>query len=64
VTLLADEYVRDAIVRGLLRRRTDLDLVRESDVGLSEADDPTTLSWAAVERRLVLTKLMRAGRPA
>ncbi len=62
--LLANEYFRDAIVRGLLRRRPSLGRVRESDVGLGEADDPSTLSCAAVERRLVLTKLMRAGRPA
>ncbi len=53
--LLADENFRGAIVRGLLRRRPDLDLVRVPDVGLMEADDPTILAWAASEGRLVLT---------
>ena len=53
--LLADENFRGAIVRGLLRRRPDLDLVRVPDVGLGEADDPTILDWAAAEGRLVLT---------
>jgi len=55
VKLLADENFRGAIVRGLLRRRPDLDLVRVPDVGLMEADDPTILAWAATEGRLVLT---------
>jgi predicted nuclease of predicted toxin-antitoxin system len=55
VKLLADENFRGAIVRGLLRRRPNLDLVRVTDVGLGEVDDPTILSWAADEGRLVLT---------
>jgi Domain of unknown function (DUF5615) len=55
VKLLADENFRGAIVRGLLRRRPDLDLVRVPDVGLIEADDPTILAWAAAEGRMVLT---------
>lgn len=53
--LLADENFRGAIVRGLLRRRPDLDLVRVPDVGLAGADDPSILAWAAAEGRLVLT---------
>jgi hypothetical protein len=55
VKLLADENFRGAIVRGLLRRRPDLDLVRVPDVGLTEADDPAVLAWAADEGRIVLT---------
>jgi len=43
-------------VRGLLRRaRGLLDLVRVQDVGLSAADDPLVLAWAAEAERLVLT---------
>lgn len=53
--LLSDENFRGAIVRGLLRRRPSLDLVRVPDVGLTEADDPAILAWAATEGRLVLT---------
>lgn len=43
------------IVRGLLRRRPDLDLVRVQDVGLLGHDDPTVLEWAAQEGRILLT---------
>jgi predicted nuclease of predicted toxin-antitoxin system len=38
-----------------LRRRPDIDLVRVQDVGLSGEDDPTILSWAASENRILLT---------
>jgi predicted nuclease of predicted toxin-antitoxin system len=55
VKLLVDENFRGAIVRGLLRRRPELDLVRVPDVGLGAADDPTILAWSATEDRLVLT---------
>jgi Domain of unknown function (DUF5615) len=53
--LAADENFRGAIVRGLLRRRPDLDLVRVQDVGLTGAGDPEVLAWAAREQRLLLT---------
>jgi hypothetical protein len=53
--LAADENFNGAIVRGLLRRRSDVDLVRVQDAGLREADDPTILAWAAAERRVLLT---------
>lgn len=53
--LLADENFHGAIVRGLLRRTQNLDLVRVPDVGLIEADDPTVLAWAATAGRVVLT---------
>ena len=53
--LAADENFNNDIVRGLLRRKPDLDIVRVQDVGLSEADDPTLLEWAAQEGRVLLT---------
>jgi len=52
---LADENFNNDIVRGLLRRKTDLDIVRVQDVGLSGADDPTILEWAAREGRVLFT---------
>ena len=52
---LADENLNNDIVRGLLRRKTDLDIVRVQDVGLSDADDPTVLEWAAREGRVLFT---------
>jgi hypothetical protein len=53
--LAADVNFNNDIVRGLLRRRPDVDIVRVQDVGLSEADDPTVLEWAAQEGRILLT---------
>jgi len=41
--LLADENFDNTIVRGFLRRRTNIDIVRVQDVGLSGEDDPTIL---------------------
>lgn len=55
LTLAADENFNNNIVRGLLRRRPDIDIVRIQDVGLSGADDPTVLAWAAEEGRILLT---------
>jgi len=52
---LADENFDNTIIRGLLRRQPDIDIVRVQDVGLSGKDDPTVLEWAAQERRILLT---------
>lgn len=51
----ADEDFDNDIVRGLLRRQPGLNIVRVQDVGLSGADDPTVLDWAAREQRVLLT---------
>ena len=53
--LAADENFNNIVVRGLLRRKPELDIVRIQDVGLSGADDPTVLEWAAREGRILLT---------
>ena len=53
--LAADENFNSDIVRGLVRRKPDVDIVRVQDVGLSGADDPTILEWAAREGRVVVT---------
>lgn len=53
--LAADENFNRNIVRGLRRRQADIDIVRIQDVGLSGADDPTVLAWAAQEGRVLLT---------
>ncbi|MGB3292078.1 MAG: DUF5615 family PIN-like protein [Phormidesmis sp.] len=55
VRFLADENFNNQIVRGLFRQSPDIDMVRVQDVDLSGADDPTVLSWAAQEKRVVLT---------
>ena len=52
---LADENLNNQIVRGVLRRKPDVDIVRVQDVELSEADAPTVLERAAQNGRVVLT---------
>lgn len=52
---LADENFNSDITRGLLRRNPTLDVVRVQDVGLTGADDPHVLEWAAQEQRVLLT---------
>lgn len=53
--LLSDENFDNTIVRGLLRRRPSIDIVRVQDVGLSGEDDRIILAWAGSEDRVLLT---------
>jgi Domain of unknown function (DUF5615) len=55
IRLVADEDFDNDILRGLRRRNAGLDIVRVQDIGLSAADDPTVLEWAAREGRVILT---------
>jgi hypothetical protein len=55
LALAADENFNNDIIRGMLRRRPDLNIVRVQDVGLSGASDSTVLEWAAAEGRVLLT---------
>ena len=52
---LADENFNNDLLRALLRRQPDLDIVRVQDVGLSSADDARVLAWAAQQDRVLLT---------
>lgn len=51
----ADENFDNRILRGLLRRQPDLDIIRIQDTDVAGADDPTILEWAANEGRILLT---------
>lgn len=53
--LAADENFNNDLIRGLIRRKPEIDIVRIQDVGLTGADDPTVLAWAAEEGRVLLT---------
>ncbi len=53
--LAADENFNNDIIRGLLRRKPDLDIVRIQEAGLSGANDVSVLEWAAQEERILLT---------
>jgi hypothetical protein len=53
--LVADENFNNNIIRGVSRRNAEADIVRVQDMGLSGADDPTILEWAAEQGRILLT---------
>lgn len=53
--LATDEDFNNRILRGLLRRRPELDIVRVQDVGLAGRSDAEVLEWAARESRVLLT---------
>lgn len=55
IKLAADEDFNNRVLRGLLRRRPNLDIRRKQDAGLDRADDPEVLAWAASEGRVLLT---------
>ena len=55
LSFLTDEDFNEKIVRGLLRRNPDLDIVTVKSAGLSGKDDPTLLEWAASQGRVVVT---------
>lgn len=52
---LTDEDFDATIVRGLLRRLPELDVLSVRDIGLSGATDPAVLERAARDERVLLT---------
>lgn len=59
IRFLADENFDNDIIRGILRRLPEVDIVRVQDVGLYSADDETVLEAAANDGRLLLTHDVR-----
>lgn len=53
--LATDEDFNNRIVRGLLRRQPDLDILRVQDAGPAGSDDEEVLAWAASEGRILIT---------
>jgi hypothetical protein len=53
--LAADENFNNDVIRGLIRRQPNLDIVRVQDAGLSGANDAAILDWAADDGRVLLT---------
>jgi hypothetical protein len=51
----ADENLNNDIVRGLFRRKPELDIIRIQDAGLSGSTDQTVLEWCADSGRVLLT---------
>ncbi|MEO8396753.1 MAG: DUF5615 family PIN-like protein [Chloroflexota bacterium] len=52
---LADENFDNDILRGIRRKNPNFDVIRVQDTEVYQADDPTVLSWAAREGRILLT---------
>ena len=62
---LADECFDNDIVRALLRRSPEFDLVRAQDISeVAGRDDETLLAWAAKNERVVLTHDLATMVPA
>jgi predicted nuclease of predicted toxin-antitoxin system len=55
IRLLADEDFDNDILRALLRRIPEVDVLRVQAAGLSGAHDSEILAWAANDGRIVLT---------
>ncbi|MGZ8846456.1 MAG: DUF5615 family PIN-like protein [Pyrinomonadaceae bacterium] len=53
--LLIDQDLDHDILRGLIRRIPHLDAVTAFEIGLSRATDPELLTWAAREKRVIIT---------
>ena len=53
--LAVDENFNGRILRGLRRSLPEIDVIRLQDTELAGAEDPEVLSWAADERRVLLT---------
>ena len=52
--LLIDQDLDHVILRGLLLRVQNLDVITAHQVGLSNASDPELLAWAAEQERVVI----------
>ncbi len=53
--LASDADVHGDIIRGLRRRRPDIDLVRAQDALPEATPDPQILAWAAADNRVLIT---------
>jgi hypothetical protein len=53
--LLIDQDLDHVILRGLLLRVPNLDVITAHQAGLSNASDPELLAWAAKQERIIVT---------
>ena len=62
IRFLTDEDFDNDILRGVVLRLPNLNIVRVQDVGLLGKSDPVVLEWAARETRVLLTHDIRTMR--
>ncbi len=55
LSLASDADVNGGIIRGLLRRHPEINLMRSLDALPEGTPDPEVLAWAAAERRTLIT---------
>ncbi len=55
IRFVADENFSGILVRGVLAKRSDADIVRAQDTAMLGVSDPALLAWAAEQRRILLT---------
>ena len=60
---LADEDFDNTVLRGVLRRLPELDVVRVQDVGLSGLHDTDVLEWAGRHERILMTHDISTMKP-
>lgn len=53
--LLIDQDLDHDILRGVIRRIPQIDVVTAFEIGMDEAPDPELLTWAAREGRIIVT---------
>ena len=53
--LLIDQDLDQVIIRGLLLRVPNLDVITAYQANLSDASDPELLAWASEQKRIVVT---------
>ena len=53
--LLIDQDLDHVILRGLLLRVPNLDVITAHQAGLSNVSDPNLIAWAAEEERIIIT---------
>ena len=55
ITFLTDEDFNARIIRGLVRRLPEANLLTVNDAGLAGQLDPEVLTWAATNERVLIT---------
>jgi uncharacterized protein DUF5615 len=55
IRFLADQNFRAAILEGLRRMRSEMDIQSVRDIGLADAPDPVVLAYANEQGRVLLT---------
>ena len=55
LSLLIDQDLDHDILRVLIRRIPQIDVLTAFEIGMSEATDPELLTWAAQEGRIIVT---------